>query len=92
MKRGRTWGLLIRLGTEAGSAGTLISGKTKWVERLTDAVYAQSASCQQETDSQSGKLAAGKLLSRLLFGFLFGWRNDLQFQLRQQFLFALIFK
>ena len=51
-KRGRTWGLLIRLGTEAGSAGTLISGKTKWVERLTDAVYAQSASCQQETDSR----------------------------------------
>jgi len=43
---------LIRLGTEAGSARTLISGKTKWVERLTDAVYAQSASCQQETDSR----------------------------------------
>ena len=33
-----------------------------------------------------------KLLSRLLFGFLFGWRNDLQFQVLHQFLFALIFK
>ena len=43
--------------------------------------------------SQSGRLAAGrKLLSRLLFGFLFGWRNDLQFQVLQQLLFALIFK
>ena len=42
---------------------------------------------------QSGKLAAGrKLLSRLLFGFRFGWRNDLQFQVLQQRLLALIFK
>jgi signal transduction histidine kinase len=40
----------------------------------------------------SQRSGSRKLLSRLLFGFLFGWRNDLQFQVLQQLLFALIFK
>jgi signal transduction histidine kinase len=40
----------------------------------------------------SQRSGSRKLLSRLLFGFLFGWRNDLQFQVLHQFLFALIFK
>jgi hypothetical protein len=47
--------------------------------------------CWASLALQSGKLAAGrKLLSRLLFGFLFGWRNDLQFEIVQQRLLALI--